>query len=62
MKQARSGSRSQGVFTAIAAALLTAALGTAHAKDDDIRLYGFSSGALTLGKGALLNFDRWIRR
>lgn len=55
MKQARSGSRSRGLLVAMTAALLTA-FGTAQAKDEDIRLYGFSSGALTLGKGALLNF------
>ena len=39
----------------MAAALLTA-FGTAQTKAEDTRLYGFSSGALTLGKGALLNF------
>ena len=57
MKQDQTARRSRGVFIAAAAAVfLTAfgAVGTAGAQD--IRLYGFSSGALTLGKGALVNF------
>ena len=71
MNRERTRSRGRGLWIAMAAAALATGFGTAQAQEKaagapgiaqaaseggDIRLYGFSSGALTIGKGALLNF------
>ena len=63
MKEQRS--RSRGFLAAMTVAAFLTTVGTVQAQapkaaasggSGDIRLYGFSSGALTIGKGALINF------